>query len=153
MIQETFNLQDEACHSFVIYDAGGDGIQNPGFYLLYYGSNTIIAQGTDFGVKDMVDFNTADVVGLEEVSASSSISVYPNPVIDKATLLIDMEHSCLVNYKIYSITGQKIAESADLIMDAGQHGIIVDASAWNPGLYIYQVKAGDKIFTGKMTVQ
>jgi hypothetical protein len=38
-------------------------------------------------------------------------------------------------------------------MGAGQHGIVVDASAWNAGLYIYKVRIGQDEFTGKMTVR
>jgi hypothetical protein len=66
---------------------------------------------------------------------------------------VTLKEASNVSYKIYSVTGQMVAESAGTMMDAGQHGITVDASAWNAGLYIYKVQIGKDSFTGKLTVR
>ena len=153
MIQETFEFADESCFTFTIYDAAGNGISVPGFYMLYHGSNTQISQGTDFGYKDVVDFNTADPVGIGEQFANAGVTVYPNPTFDKTSFIVTLKEASNVSYKIYSVTGQMVAESAGTMMDAGQHGITVDASAWNAGLYIYKVQIGKDSFTGKLTVR
>jgi len=39
------------------------------------------------------------------------------------------------------------------ILEAGKHGIMLDWTSWKPGLYLYQVMVGGKIFTGKLTVK
>lgn len=153
MIQQTFELPDEACYTFVIYDEGGDGLMVPGFYMLYHGSNTTIITGTTFGSIDITDFNTADPVGLGENEIVPGVNIYPNPATDKATFVVTLEEATQVSYSIYSITGQKVAESGEILMDGGQHGIVIDASTWNPGLYIYKLRAGQKEFTGKVTVR
>ena len=153
MIQETFDFADEACFTFTIYDAGGDGIMSPGFYMLYYGSNTQIAQGTNFGFKDIVDFNTADPLGIIEQSSVSNVTVYPNPVTDQATFVVTLDQASPVSYAIYSVTGQLMAQSPETMMEKGQRGIVVDASSWNAGMYIYTVKVGQKSFTGKLNVR
>lgn len=153
MIQETFDFADEACFTFTIFDSGGDGIASPGFYMLYYGSNTQISQGTDFGYQDQVDFNTADPVGIGEQAGKTGVTVYPNPVQDKATIVVTLEKASNVSYSIYSVTGQKMAQSNETSLDAGQHGLVVDASNWQSGLYLYQVKVGEQTFTGKITVK
>jgi hypothetical protein len=50
IFQEDFMLDDLSCYQFVMYDAGGDGLDSPGFFALYYGSNQYILQGIgDFG--------------------------------------------------------------------------------------------------------
>jgi lysyl endopeptidase len=153
MIQETFEIADEACYTFTVFDSGGDGIASPGFYMLYYGSNTTISQGTDFGYQDQVDFNTADPVGIGEQAAKTGVTVYPNPVLDKATIVVTLDKASNVSYSIYSVSGQKMAESSAASMDAGQHGLVVDASNWQSGLYLYQVRVGEQTFTGKITVK
>jgi hypothetical protein len=153
MVQETFNLDEEACYTFVMNDAGGDGIEPPGFYMLYHGTNTVIVQGTSFGTVDLVDFNTADPVGLGENTKVTGATVYPNPVLEKATLVVTLQKASDISYAIYSVTGQKVFEETASRMGAGQHGIVVDASAWNAGLYIYKVRIGQDEFTGKMTVR
>jgi hypothetical protein len=153
MIQETFNLVEDECFTFIVYDEGGDGIHIPGFYMLYYGSNTTIVQGTDFGSIDITDFNTADPVGVEELPAKTGVNVYPNPVLDKVTMMVELEQAAQVSYKVYSVAGQVVAESTAIEMQAGQHGIVVDAANWNPGMYIYTIHAGKDSFTGKLTVK
>ena len=153
MIKDTFNLIEEDCFTFIINDTGGDGILNPGFYMLYYGSNITISQGTGFGFKEMVDFNTVDLVGIDENKDQTSVVVFPNPLKDKANIAISLENQASVNIKVFAVTGQLMVDSDEGTLDAGQHNIKLDGTSWNQGLYLYQVIAGDKIFTGKLTVK
>ncbi len=153
MIQQTFTLTAEDCHTFTIYDTGGDGLYTPGFYMLYHGSNTTIYQGAEFGLTEIVDFNTADPVGIEENEWLTSVTIFPNPIQDKATLLIKLENPSEVNVKIFSVTGQMVLDSDEGNLSTGGHSINIDGTAWNQGLYLYQVTAGDQIFTGKITVR
>lgn len=152
MIQKTWILTAEDCHTFVIYDAGGNGLLNPGFFMLYYGSNTTIYQGGVFGMSEIVDFNTADPVGIEEQEVLTGVVVFPNPVQDKANVVITLENPATVYIKIYSVTGQMVVDSEEGNLSAGQHNILLDATSWKQGLYLYQVTAGEKIFTGKVAV-
>jgi hypothetical protein len=153
VIQETFDLEAEDCFTFLINDAGGDGFLSPGFYMLYYGSNTVISQGTGFGLIEMVDFNTSDPVGINENKDQTSVLVFPNPILEKANIAILLENSSSVNIKVFAVTGQLMVDSDEGLLAAGLHNIKLDGTSWNQGLYLYQVIAGDKIFTGKLTVK
>lgn len=152
-VQATFDLADEDCFTFIIYDGGGDGFLSPGFYMLYYGSNTVISQGTGFGFKEMVDFNTADVVGVDENKDDISVEIFPNPLKDKASLAISLEKPASVSIKVFAVTGQVMMYNDEGMMEAGKHGIALDGTSWKSGLYLYQVMIGEKIFTGKLTVK
>jgi len=153
IVQGTFDLADEDCFTFIIYDGGGDGLLSPGFYMLYYGSNTVISQGTGFGFKEMVDFNTADVVGVDENKNDISVEIFPNPLKDKASLAISLEKPAPVTIKVFAVTGQVMMYNDEGMMEVGKHGIVLDGTSWKPGLYLYQVMVGGKIFTGKLTVK
>jgi hypothetical protein len=153
MVQETFNLAEEDCFTFIIYDDGGNGLLNPGFYMLYHGSNTVISQGVGFGYNEMIDFNTADPVGVDEYNDLSSVVVYPNPLKDKAVISISLENKAAVSIKVFTMTGQVVVDSNNGTLEAGQHNIVLDGTAWSQGLYLYQVTAGDKIFSGKLAVK
>ncbi len=153
MIQDTFDLPLDDCYSWVMYDSGGDGLITPGFYMLYYGSNTPIFQGAAFGFKEIVDFNTAEAVGIDENKDQSSLVVFPNPVIDKANVVITLNKPASVSIKVYCVTGQLVFDSNEGLMEAGQHSIMLDGSSWDRGLYLYRVIAGDNIFNGKLTVR
>jgi len=152
MIQETFELAEEDCFTFVIYDAGGDGFLNPGFYMLYHGSNTTIYQGTSFGYNEMVDFSTADAVGIQEHTTLNSVMIYPNPLHDVGSIAILLEEESEVSIKVFAITGQLVYESREGVLSAGKHNRMLDATAWKKGLYLYQVQAGENNFTGKLAV-
>lgn len=153
MIQQTFELADEDCYTFSIYDSGGDGLVSPGFVMLYYGTNTVFYQNGTFTDAEMVEFNTADPVGVGENAFSELVRVYPNPLKDKATLLFNLEQPASVSYKVIAVTGQKVAEAENIIYEAGQHSLIIDAGNWKPGMYLYQVRIGDRLSAGKLTVK
>jgi hypothetical protein len=153
MIQQTFPLAAEDCHTFVIHDAGGDGLLTPGFYMLYYNTNTTIYQGSTFEFSEIVDFNTADPVGIDEQEESTSVSVFPNPMNDKASIDILLAKPANVSFNVYALTGQIVASSDEGVLEAGRHAVAIDASSWNRGIYMYRVIAGEEIFTGKLTVR
>jgi hypothetical protein len=154
MIQETFDLEQEACFSFHFYDEGGNGLITPGYYALYYGSNTVIQQGTgDFGYGLSINFNTADPVGIDEIPSKPSLSVFPNPFKDKTNLELTLTEAMPVSVSIYAITGLSVYESNEGIMDAGYHLITLDASTLRPGLYLYRVIAGETAYTGKLNIR
>jgi hypothetical protein len=153
MIQKSWNLEAEDCHTFVIHDSGGDGLLNPGFFMLYYGSNTTIYQGGVFGLSEIVDFNTADPVGIEEPEAMTSVTVFPNPVMDKANFVIKLENPSMVKIMVYSVTGQVVINEEEGNLSVGEHNIILDGSSWEQGLYLYQIMVSDQVFSGKLTVR
>lgn len=154
MIQETFELEQEACFSFHFYDEGGDGLITPGYYALYYGSNTVIQQGTgDFGYGLSINFNTADPVGIDETPAKPSLTVFPNPFKDKTNIELTLAEAMPVSVSIYAITGLSVYESNEGTMDAGYHLITLDASTLRPGLYLYRVMAGETVYTGKLNIR
>jgi hypothetical protein len=153
MIQQTFNLTDEDCYTYTIYDSGGDGLDTPGFFMLYQGSNTTIFQGGIFGYSSIVDFNTTDVVGIGESQAESTIDVYPNPMSDKARIDLSLQSGADVKVSVYNLAGQEIYSAEPGTLNAGSHSFTLDGSSWNQGIYIYKVMAGDKLFTGKLTVK
>jgi rhamnogalacturonan endolyase len=121
--------------------------------MLYYGTNTMISQGDAFGFNDIVDFNTADAVGIEDHKDQASVVVYPNPFRDQSSIVITLEQPASVSLKVFSVTGQLVVNSDEGLIETGQHSILLDATSWKQGLYLYQVTAGDQIFTGKLTVK
>lgn len=153
MVQQTFELEEEDCHIFAVYDSGGDGLLNPGFMMLYYGNNTVIYQGTSYGYGESIEFNTADPVGINENIQISKVHIIPNPVSQQASLLISLEHASDVRYQVYSITGQLVAEAQSGRLTAGQHSLSIDASGWTPGLYVYKVWIGNVVNYGKFSVR
>jgi len=155
-IQATFDLPDEACHYFRIYDAGGDGFTSQGFYLLYFGSNTSISQvtGKNFGAEHTVEFNTADPVGVDDqFNAKGGVSVYPNPFSGNTTFSFTLNQAANASVKVYALTGQEVAAVNAGVLTAGTHFLNLDASTLKAGMYLYKVVAGEESYTGKIVVK
>ncbi len=153
MIQETFELALEDCYTFNIYDSGGDGLVNPGFFMLYHGTSTSICQGTVFGSYKTAQFNTTDVVGIEENITVSSVQVYPNPFSDITNISLELANPSIVRIKVYNLAGQMVIDMDEGNLAKGSSNISLDGSKLNPGLYLYNIQIGDEFRTGKITVK
>jgi hypothetical protein len=154
MFLETFELTGEECHSFVISDAGGDGFQDPGFYMLFYGTNTNISQGFDFGAEKVVEFNTDDPVGIDDpLRAGNEVTVYPNPFSGRTTFTFTLQSQADVSVRIFSLTGQQVDAIEAGTLQAGEHYLNMDASSLKPGMYIYKLQVGETVNTGKLIVK
>jgi hypothetical protein len=92
----------------------------------------------DLGDATITRFDLATVntfVGLNKLASSFSFGTYPNPttknlIINKPELLNQM-----LQYSIYSTTGQKLAEGSINTNDQTS----IDVSALQPGIYIITV--------------
>jgi hypothetical protein len=151
VVQQTWQLEDD-CFTFTINDTGGDGLLIPGFYLLYYNSNDVIHQGNTFGGIEIVDFSTADPIGIAENESAKDVLVFPNPASQEASILISLTTESEILIRVFNLNGQKVYDVKEGMKSVGQHSFMLDASSWGRGLYIYEVIAGDRIFTGKLAV-
>jgi hypothetical protein len=152
MIQETFDLPDDDCYTFTIHDSGGDGLLTPGFYLLYYGSNTTIVQGTAFGNQQATQFNTNEPLGIHETIAKQQVQVFPNPFKDYTQVVVSLEQASPVIIKLYNLTGTVVYRSDAGMLPAGSYTFRIDATGFAPGMYLYNIIIGNKVNTGKITL-
>jgi len=150
-VQQTWELEED-CFTFTINDAGGDGMLIPGFYLLHSDNNITIQQGYNFGYGEIVDFSTIDIVGVGELEKHFSVVIFPNPVNEIANVVVSLQEEAPVQIKVFSLTGQLIYKSPEGLKSAGKHSLLLDATTWKQGLYIYEIRAGEKAFTGKLAV-
>lgn len=80
---------------------------------------------------------------------------YPNPFNPATNIRFTLPETKKVKIDIYSITGQKIKTLVNNTMKSGYHKITWDATDENgikvsSGVYIYQLKYGNEVFTKKM---
>jgi hypothetical protein len=152
MINETFELAEEDCHTFRIYDAGGNGFAIPGFYLLYHGSNDVISDGIGFGPVKTVDFNTTDVVGITESPVQGWVQLFPNPASTDVNIDLDLAIAGKVRFVVSNLTGKQVY-AADLgTWQPGRYHEAVSIRNLAPGLYFYTIRSGAASFTGKLVI-
>jgi len=77
-------------------------------------------------------------------------SAYPNPFNPITTLAFALPEAMKVNLAVYDITGRLIATLVNGWRDAGTHEVTFDGSKLASGMYVYRLKAGEFISSGKM---
>ena len=83
----------------------------------------------------------------------TSLSVYPNPTIENATISfhLDGQQHCLI--EAYTITGSKIETIADQFFMGGEHHLSWRTGHLYEGLYFLRLTSGGKSTTAKVIHQ
>jgi len=104
------------------------------------------------------------VILAKQASAESEISTfslsanYPNPFNPTTAFQLALPVKSVVEYRILNILGQDVTPMVSGSMtngsqfEAGIHTLTIKAETLPTGVYFYSVKAGNTLFTGKMTL-
>jgi hypothetical protein len=87
--------------------------------------------------------------GITELYPENKLYIYPNPVNGQVlNLKLDFQQTTPVIIEIYNVTGQRVLESitSDLIPQLNVNG-------FHKGIYLLTVRAEDKIFQQKFTIE
>ena len=78
---------------------------------------------------------------------------YPNPFNPSTQITYELANPANVSLDVYSITGEKIITLVNnRFQQAGPHTVSFEASNLASGIYIYQLKTENQVFTRKMTL-
>jgi len=91
---------------------------------------------------------------ISEVPAQIRLNQnYPNPFNPTTQITFELANPANVSLEIYSVTGKKIMTlENNRFRQAGTHTVTFEGSSLASGIYIYQLKANDQVFTRKMTL-
>ncbi|MDT8393856.1 MAG: T9SS type A sorting domain-containing protein [Bacteroidales bacterium] len=152
-INETFELDDLSCYQFKFYDAGGDGLESPGFFALYHGSNSYIIQGIgDFGSLRATDFSTDDETGVEEIIVDATVKVYPNPFSNYTNIAINTNEVSHIRVNMFNILGELVYQSDEGMLGAGEQLIRVNSNNLRNGVYFMQLLINEEVYTERVTI-
>jgi hypothetical protein len=151
-IQETMTFDVPDCHIFNINDTGGDGLQVPGFFALFYGGNNEIIAGTNFGSKISAQFTVSDPLGLDIIEQATEVMVYPNPMNNLGHVTFNLLEEKAVEIRVLSITGQNIRQIEAGNYSPGNHAIQFSTADLQTGVYFIQTKIGSETLTNRISV-
>ena len=123
-ITQSFNVSSNACYSFKIMDAAGDGIccsYGTGSYSLKDDSDNTIVSGASYGNSEITNISTA-TLGLDEYFQNKNVRIFPNPTANTLTIKLSTGNDLPDSYTIYSLLGQtlkskKLNHASDLKID------------------------------------
>lgn len=109
----TWNLNQNACYTFVINTDAGGGIccnLGNGYYNIRStidSANSFLFGGAFYGYEESRSFHTPLNAGLDEEKLYSDIELFPNPTTGKVTL--KSTGNPILNYKVYNVFGKEVA--------------------------------------------
>lgn len=125
------------------------------YFYTFTGDNLTeeIIQTYDSGLPGYVNYSKyvySDffyTTGLTETISASSFRIYPNPVQNDMTILVNSEVSAEYYFEVLNLTGQVVA-SATLDLSTS-HMITIPVGNLPNGVYIVRASAGDQLITSK----
>jgi hypothetical protein len=152
MVDEVMLFDDLGCHVFNIYDEGGDGLLAPGFFVLYFGSNTQIVSGTTFGSNVTAQFDVGGTLNIDAPEFARDINFYPNPIQNYGILEFNLETKANVDISVLNLVGQVVKQVSHGNLEAGMHQVYIEASNLEAGFYILSARINDGLITRKISV-
>jgi hypothetical protein len=130
-----WELEENDCYSFVVYDSGGNGIcceTGFGYYKIKDSDDEVIFIGGNFQEQKLHMFNLDMETGRPNDIPFESIKIFPNPSSEHIT--IESEGN-LSSYVLTDIQGRIWAAEVQL----SSHFITIDLSSLINGLYFIRV--------------
>lgn len=150
-------VSESDCYTFTINDQDGDGINSGygvgGYFIVDGQGDTLVVSDGKFGAGEVKKIGYGDYIGLEEVSQNHvSMTIYPNPVKDNATLDINLAQNSVATIKVVDLMGRNVIDLGTKSMKAGQNTIELNTSNLNNGMYFVKVASENGVVTKKITI-
>ena len=121
-------------------------------------SSDLLASGgyttTSFSDEESSQFRTgvSSPSSVEENTIVNTISIYPNPVNDIATLSFTTTEKSKTAINITNILGEIVYSKQIGTLTSGQHIMPISTSGISEGMYFVNLITNNKIITKKITI-
>ena len=150
LVIENFELDQTDCYTFIIYDTDGNGLNDPGLWILAYEGSNIFAQGADFGLQDEAQFSIS-YTGIDEINGTD-LTIYPNPVSNVAYVSFNLEGSETINLNVFNSLGEVVYTINNENFTGGNHTFEINTSQFLNGIYYVKLNYGEKNYQEKIIV-
>jgi len=135
--------------------AGGNGLYHLDVYYDFGYAHTQAVLGATDGLQvGDRNWDATFTTGIRPVLQEGvSLSLYPMPVGNNATISFELKADALVQMEVYSLTGQLVTEVINTQYPAGTHEYNWETGTLGTGMYLLRMKAGNATSTVKMIVQ
>ena len=109
---------------------------------------------TSFSDEESSQFRTgvSSPSSVEENTIVNTISIYPNPVNDIATLSFTTTEKSKTAITIFNILGEVVYSNEIGSLSSGQHIMPISTSGISEGMYFVNLITNNKIITKKITI-
>lgn len=97
-------------------------------------------------------FTTLGAIGIEEYFTNESLSVFPNPASDFATLNIEARKEGVVNYSLTDLTGKEL-QSGIISLVTGKNSKQLNLKGMAKGIYLINLEMAEDMVTRKLIIK
>lgn len=145
-IYEASDMETPVNSTLISDDSYTYTVDGNGSYEFY------LAAMYDEGMSDLVGPVLFDLnVGTNNLELGN-INIYPNPIHQTAQLNFQLKESSQVEWSIYNLTGSKVMDSPNQIMNAGEQNINIQTNDLEDGIYFLNLVINGESNTQKISV-
>lgn len=130
--------------------------RHEGVSLNNYKSNNLYIKfklTSDYGNFGFLDnFKITNTTDIKDIVANNSVTVYPNPAKDAATLSIELLKSSDVSVQIYDMVGRLVVDGGSQTLASGKHNIQLSVANLPAGLYNVKIQTEAGNLTERLTI-
>ena len=89
---------------------------------------------------------------VRDIESGSGVKLIANPVRDMGRIQFNLKEAGMVSVSVVNLIGQQTVLRANESFSAGQNEISFSTSELNAGIYLYQLKVNNSIYSGKMYI-
>ena len=141
VITEVFNLPNDECYTFKMFDNYGDGFcceNGTGYYNLKTATENIVVSDARFEAEESTSFRIG-TLSRNDSKELSSVTVYPNPVTSLLNINTENQLESPTSYTIFNLLGQ-IIESKKLNSVQKQQ---INVTSLSQGIYLLKLVKND----------
>jgi len=106
----------------------------------------------EFEILSNLNGSVPEPMEAEKGEFKIDLVAYPNPFNPSTTISFTLDESSDVTLKVFDLLGREIAVLVNGRMEVGKYSVRFDAVSLSSGVYIYQLQAGDRILSKKITL-
>lgn len=149
---EDFTWPANGCYTLTMHDSGGNGFEG-GFYKLTNSSTQIIWEGdNNFEYKATAQFSYDELMGVDQISLDTDVTIYPNPITSNAQIEFDLIGQSEVTISIYNILGKKIQQLQDGTMTSGTQKVQINTDNLDGGIYFVNITINGNMISKKVNI-
>ena len=116
------------------------------------GCNYARVNGVEHGVSVLPPFTVDSEATSPEPTVGFALVVYPNPVRERATLVLRLAERSPVAVEVVDVLGRVVLRRDAAAYGPGEHPLVLDAARWPSGVYVVRVEAGSERRSRRITV-
>lgn len=110
--------------------------------------------GNNYGNDIYIDdINVTAPTGIDELSNSATVKLFPNPINDKLTIEYSLTQTSPISIKMFDIQGREVADLvSEKAKSPGKYSSVFDMNEYKAGMYFITTTSGNSVSTDKVMI-